>query len=86
MRSILEYLAIGVSTSLNILDVDTALIVGSYAQKMTDEQKEQFVLLIRDKVTSQHMRKLKIRFASETKEMTLRGISEYLFNKFFPID
>ena len=85
-EQILEYLAIGVSTSLNILDVDTALIVGCYAQKMTDEQKEQFVLLIRDKVTSQHMRKLKIRFASETKEMTLKGISEYLFNKFFPID
>lgn len=83
---ILEYLAIGVSTSMNILDVDTALIVGSYTQMMTDEQKEEFALRIRNKVTSQHMRKLKIRFASETKEMTFRGISEYLFDKFFPID
>ena len=83
---ILEYLAIGVSTSLNILDVDTALIVGSYTQMMTEEQKEQFALRIRNKVTSQHMRKLKIRFASETKEMTLKGISEYLFNQFYPID
>ena len=53
---------------------------------MTEEQKEQFALRIRNKVTSQHMRKLKIRFASETKEMTLKGISEYLFNQFYPID
>ena len=83
---ILEYLSMGVATSLNILDVDTALIVGSFTQAMTEQQKNDFADRIRNKVTSQHMRKLKIRFASETKEMTRKGISEYLFDKFYPID
>lgn len=84
-EQVLEYLSIGVSTSLNISDVDTALIVGSYVQQMTQEQRDDLVLRIRDKVTSQHMRKLKIRFAFDTKALTLQGISEYLFDVFFPI-
>lgn len=85
-EQILDYLAIGVSTSINISDVDTVLIVGSFTQMMTETQREEFSKRIREKVTSQNMRKLKIRFASDTKELTFKGISEYLFDIFFPID
>lgn len=83
---ILEYLAIGVSTSINISDVDNALLVGSFPERMSQTQREKLLQSIRSKVTSQHMRKLKLSCAFDQKALTLKGISEYLFDKTFPID
>ena len=83
---VIDYLAMGVSTSINISDVDTALLVGSFVEQMTDEQREKLVYNIRSKVTSQHMRKLKIRFRLDTKGLGLRGIGEYLFDQIYPVD
>lgn len=83
---ILEYLAMGVSTSINISDVDNALLVGSFVERMSQTQREKLLQSIRGKVTSQHMRKLKLSCAFDQKALTLKGISEYLFDKTFPID
>lgn len=83
---VIEHLAIGVSSSINICDADSVLIVGSYPARMTEQQRQTLQQRIRDNVTSQYMRKLSIRYGLHTKELALRGISEYLFDKIFPIE
>lgn len=83
---VIDYLATGVSTSINISDVDTALLVGSFVERMSDEQRQKLVDNIRSKVTSQHMRRLKIKFGLDTKPLVLQGVVEYLFDEIYPVD
>ena len=83
---ILDYLAIGVSTAINIVDSSVAVLVGSYVDKMTQTQKDMLIQSIRNKLTSQQLRKIDIHFSKETKRMALTGISEYVFNCYFEIE
>lgn len=83
---VINYLAIGISTSINISDVDSVLIVGAYPIMMTEHQRETLKTRICDNITSQHMRKLSIRYGFDLEELTLRGISEYMFDKIFPVE
>lgn len=83
---ILDYLAIGISTSINISDPDAILIVGSFATLMSDGQKQYLDSAVRERVTGKHMRKLHIDFADETKAMALNGMIDYAFNKYFPVE
>jgi len=83
---ILEYLAIGVSTAINISDTGTAILVGDLVDRMTSEQKTCLICAIRDKVTGHHLRRLDIRFSHDTKRMALNGISAYVFDRYFAVD
>lgn len=85
-EEILEYLAIGVSTCVNISDADSVLLVGSYVEQMTQEQRQQLKEFVLSKVTSRHMRMLDVRLEPDTRELTRKGIREYLFEKTFPTD
>lgn len=85
-EQILEYLSIGVAGSINILDTDTAVMVGSFVDAMTPEQEKRLVELIREKVTGLHLRRLDIRFSHETKRLALSGISAYVFDRYFAVD
>ena len=83
---ILDYLAIGISTGINITDPDTILIVGSFVDQMTQGQKQYLDAAIRDRVTGKHMRKLNICFTGETKTIALDGMIDYVFNRYFAVD
>lgn len=82
---IINYLAIGISSSVNIFDVDSMLVVGSYPIRMSEDQREMLKERIYEKVSSQHMRKLSVHYGFRTKELSLLGIGEYMFEKIFPI-
>lgn len=85
-EQILEYLAIGVATAINISDPGAILLVGSFVDQMTPEQKNWLACSIRAKVTGQHQRRLEIRFSHEIKALVLKGISAYVFDRFFAVD
>ena len=85
-EQILDYLAMGVSTAINISDPDAIILVGSLIDGMTPEQRMLLGIRIREKVTGIQMRQLNIRFSSDTKELALNGIVDYVFNRYFAID
>ncbi len=85
-EEILEYLAVGVATSINISDPGAAILVGSFVDQMTPDQKTWLTCSIRDKVTGQHQRRLDIRFSHEAKRLSLKGICNYVFIRFFAVD
>ena len=83
---IIDFLAMGVSTAINISDPDAIILVGSLVEKMDSEQRKQLGISIREKVTGSQMRQLNIRFSNETKELALNGIVEYVFDRYFAIN
>lgn len=83
---ILDYLAVGVSTGINIADPDAILIVGSFVDQMTDGQKQYLKAGIHERVTGKHMRKLSICFSEETKVTALDGMIDHVFHRYFAID
>lgn len=81
----LDYLAIGVSTAVNICDTNI-LLVGSYVDKFTEEQKEYLCDAIRSRVTSSDMRRFDITFSYDRQNMAKCGLCEYMFERTFPLD
>ncbi len=82
---ILEYLAIGVSTALNISDAQIAVLTGSYVEVMTAAQQSYLADLIRKKVTGQHLRSIQISFLNNGKHLALRGICANVFDCCYPV-
>lgn len=85
-QEILEYLSIGIATTINISDSSHAVMVGSYVNQMTPMQQEYLTKAIRDKVTGQHLRHLDLHFSDHTKELALCGMCAYVFDRYFSID
>lgn len=85
-EQVLEYLAIGISSAINISDPGAAILVGSYVDQMTPAQKTWLTCAIRDKVTGQHLRHLEVRFSHDIKQLALQGISAYVFDRYFAVD
>lgn len=82
---ILDYLAIGISTSINIFDTDI-LLIGSYVDMMSQKQKEYLVDAIKQRVTANEMRTLKIKFSNNRNRLSQQGMCAFMFDKLFPID
>lgn len=82
---ILDYLAIGISTSVNICDSHIVLI-GSYVDLMDATQKEYLINSIRNKITSSHLRQFDVHFANNKKQLMLNGLCDYMFEQIFPIE
>lgn len=85
-QEILEYLAIGISTGINLSDPSEILIVGSFVNQMSKEQRAFLETATREKVTGKHMRQLNIRYSRDTKTLAFNGIVDYVFNQYFAID
>lgn len=85
-REILEYLSIGIATTINISDIGHAVMVGSYVDQMTPRQQEYLTKAIREKVTGQHLRHLDLHFSDQSKELTVGGMCAYVFDRYFAID
>ncbi len=82
---ILDYLAIGISTSVNICDSHIVLI-GSYVDLMDATQKEYLINSIRNKVTSSQLRQFDVHFANNKKQLMQKGLCDYMFEQIFPVE
>lgn len=83
---VLEYLAVGVAAAINLSDPDTAIMVGSFVDAMPASQRELLSHAVLEKVTSQHLRRIKLRFSHDTKRLALKGICAYVFDRYFAVD
>lgn len=83
---ILDLLAIGISTGINISDPDAILVTGSFVSQMTEGQRQYLEAAIHERVTGKHMRKLDIAFSRETKAIALDGMIDYVFNAYFAVE
>lgn len=83
---ILEYLSIGVATSVNISDARTIVLTGSLVETMNQEQRDTLSALICEKVTGQQLRKLRIHYREDTKALAIKGIGEFFFDSYFPTE
>ena len=85
-QEILEFLSIGIATTINISDTSHAVMVGSYVNQMVPLQQEYLTKAIRNKVTGQHLRHLDLHFSHHSKELTLNGMCAFVFDRYFSID
>lgn len=83
---ILEYLSVGVATSVNISDAKMIVLTGALVEQMHQGEREKFSAMICEKVTGQHLRKLHIRFREDTKALAIKGIGEFFFDSYFPTE
>lgn len=83
---ILEYFAISVSTALNISDADYSILVGSCVDAMTQEQKAKLSELIEQKLTGRHLRRLKLRYCHDMRQLSLDGICSNVFDRYFYVN
>ena len=83
---VLEYLSVGVATSVNISDARTIVLTGELIEHMDDGQRTVLSSLIREKVTGQQFRKLQILFRDQTKQLAEKGIGAYFFDCYFPVE
>lgn len=85
-EQVLEYLSIGVATSVNISDAKTIVLTGALVEKMNQIERDRLCTLICEKVTGQHFRKLHIHFRENTKALAIKGIGEFFFESYFPTE
>lgn len=83
---VLEYLSVGVATSVNISDARTIVLTGELVERLSKKQRANLSDLIGEKVTGQQFRKLQIRFRDQTKKLAEKGIGAYFFQCYFPLD
>ena len=83
---VLELLSIAVSTSVNLSDPSAVILVGSYVDRLSDEQKLRLIDAIRQKVTGERFREFEIRYSDDVKQLALGGLVAYAFNQYFSID
>ena len=83
---VLDHLAIGISTGVNLSDPDAILLVGSFVKQMTEGQMRHLDGAIRDRVTGKHMRKLTVDFSCATREIALSGMIDHVFNRYFAVE
>ena len=84
-EEILEYLALGVSTAINIVDTSVAVMVDTFANPMTVEQQSFLMEAIQKKITGQHQRRLDIHYTRDIKKISLQGISANVFERYYAI-
>lgn len=83
---ILEYLSVGVATSVNISDAKMIVLTGALVEQMHQGEREKFSAMICEKVTGQHLRKLHICFREDTKALAIKGIGAFFFDSYFPTE
>lgn len=85
-EEIMDYLAVGVATSVNISDAGTIVLTGDLVENMTVSQRKVLTERICQRVTGQQFRKLRILFRDQTKQLAVKGIGEFFFDNYFPLD
>ena len=85
-EEVLRLLAITVSTAVNLSDPSEVILVGNYVNEMTPEQKELLETYLRQMVTGERFRTLKLRFADDVKPLAFGGLVAHAFDRYFPID
>ena len=85
-EKILDYLSVGVATSVNISDAGTIVLTGDLVEQMTEAQRKKLTELVFQKVTGQQFRKIRILFRDQTKKLAVEGIGAFFFDSYFPVD
>lgn len=85
-EEIMDYLSVGVATSVNISDAGTIVLTGELVERMTEAQRKQFSERICQKVTGQQFRKLQILYRDQTKKLAVEGMGAFFFDRHFPLD
>ncbi len=83
---IMEYIAIGVSTAVNILDSDKVRLVGHLVEDMSFAQEEELRRLIVSKVSNERSRRLQVCMGGDYTELSIKGISAHIFNHWYAVD
>ena len=80
---ILDYMAIGISTAVNICDTDV-ILTGSYVDKMTEAQKSYLKKAVISRITTVDHATFEIDYIYNNKQMMQKGLCEYTFNCCYP--
>jgi len=83
---VMDLLSIAISTSVNLSDPSAVILVGSYVNEMTEEQRDRLIALTREKVTGARFREFEIRYADDVKQLAFGGLAAYAFDRYFSID
>lgn len=83
---LIEYLAVGIAASINLSDVCSVLLVGSYADLLTQTQRDALVSAVREKVTGGHLRRLELRFCSDMRTLAKNGLAACVFDRCFAVE
>ncbi len=78
-----EYLALGISTAINLYDPSIILLTGGLLRGLMPEEKAGFISRLRSKITNERSRMLKIEFCEEDTLMGIKGLSVYLFGQHY---
>lgn len=83
--TLLEYIAFGISTAVNLLDPGMVLITGKLLKSLTPQQEQQLIACTQGKITNARSRELEIRVRKDENHMALKGMSAFVFNSCFSI-
>lgn len=82
---VMEYMAIGVSTAVNLLDPGIVLLYGKLLSSLTKESQEKLLNRILSKITSEQTRSLKLVISQDDGLIGVKGMSAYIYDCSFPI-
>ncbi len=82
-NEILDYLAIGISTAINICDTEIVL-TGYYAERLTKDQMEYLKEAVIERITSPDIRNFGLDCLKDTERMVQLGFCTYMFGCIFP--
>ena len=83
---VMEYIAIGVSTAVNLCDPGIVLLSGKLLRNLDSEREEKLISCIRSKITNEESRALSIILCKNEEMMTVKGMSAYIFNCVFSVE
>ena len=78
-----EYLALGISTAINLYDPSIILLTGGLIHGLTPEEKASFITRLRSKITNERSRELTVDYCENGELMGIKGLSVYVFNQHF---
>lgn len=84
-EQVMEYISYGISTAINLVDPSVVLLSGDLLQPLESSQRQYFVDCIREKVTNIRSRVLQFYICHNDVNTEIRGMSQYMFDCFFPI-
>lgn len=84
-EQVMDYIALGVSTTVNLSDPGIVLLSGKLVQKLSAEQEQKLMTCIRTKITNERSRTLIIRMCNAEETMGIKGMSAHVFNSWFSI-
>ena len=84
-EKLMEFLSIGISTAVNLYDPGVVLLTGKLLTGLTTAQETDFLTHIRNKISNERSRHLRIRIQQDDMHMSVKGMCAFIFNSWFYI-